>query len=215
MKIMKTLKFKIIYILVFFLTMLTISCKEEDETEVTLSRLFRPVAFEADINANEVTFYWTAIGDGVYLLEISRDSFLYITDIQVFTVKDSMTKTVSNLWSQTRYSARVKAISQNSDVEDSKYKETTFITGTENIFYTVENENIGINTVLLKWNNEKNVSHIVVSTEGVDDIFVTLSSLEKSAGEKLIEGLNASTAYTFKIYLGEMLRGTVLITTKV
>jgi len=43
---------------------------------------------------------------------------------------------------------------------------------------------------------------------------VTLSSSDVSAGEKLIEELNPGKKYTFTIYLGTRLRGTITATTK-
>ena len=135
--------------------------------------------------------------------------------MQIFSIGEVATDTVRDLWSKSRYSARIKAISKDITIKDSEYKQITFTTGTENVFYTVAAEDIGINTVLLKWDNIRNVSSIIVSTTGSPDSVIFLTDSDKSNGRKLIEGLKAGTNYTFNIYLGElMLRGTVTAKTK-
>ncbi|MGV8093491.1 MAG: hypothetical protein AB2L24_16650 [Mangrovibacterium sp.] len=210
---MKKLKFIIKPTLVLSFFALFFSCEDEPEITPALSRLFKPVSFATAINGNTISFNWTPIAGATYSLEISRDSLEFVNDLQVFPVRGNDT-VIGDLWSQARYSARIKAVSKNPLTKDSNYKQVTFKTGTENIFYEVPGDDTGMNSVLLKWNNNKEVSHIVVSAEGVDNIAVNLSSADISSGEKLIEGLNAGTAYTFRIYLGEMLRGTLTVTTR-
>ncbi|HAZ03794.1 MAG: hypothetical protein A2W90_17795 [Bacteroidetes bacterium GWF2_42_66] len=190
------------------------SCKEDTETEDLFSKLFRPPVITATVNGASVSFTWTAVGDGLYMIEVSRDSLLFSTDLQIFEVDGKVEYTVEDLYSMTMYSARVKAISANPEVDDSGYQEITFTTGQENLFYSVADGDIGMSSVLLKWVKGKDVSHIVVSAAGVDDRMVTLSNDDKSAGGKLIGGLNPGTKYTFTIYLGTRLRGTISATTK-
>lgn len=213
---MKNLKlYKVIYAVLLCIPLFMVSCEEEKETGNTFSRLFMPPELTASVNGSSVTFTWTAVGDGLYSVEISHDSLLFTTNLQVFEVESENTYEVEDLYSQSIYSVRVKAISKNPEVGDSWYQEKTFTTGTENIFYSVASGDIGINSVLLKWNNKKQVSRIVVSTAGANDVSVTLSGAEISAGEKLIENLNPGTTYTFMIYLGQdMLRGTITVKTK-
>lgn len=201
------------YTLVLSFLALFFSCEDEPETTQALSRLFKPVSFTAAIDGNNVSFNWTPIAGATYSLEISRDSLEFANSLQVFLVSGNDT-VIGDLWSQARYSARIKAVSRNPLTKDSGYKQITFKTGTENIFYEVSGDDTGMNSVLLRWNNNKEVSHIMVSAVGVDDIAVNLSSADMSSGEKRIEGLNAGTAYTFRIYLGEMLRGTITVTTR-
>jgi hypothetical protein len=139
---------------------------------------------------------------------------LFLTDLQVFEIDEKVIYTVDDLISSTRYSARVKAISKNPDVKDSGYNEITFMTGVENLFYAVADGDIGTSSVLLKWAKGKNVTQIVISATGVEDRMVPLSNDDMSAGEKLIQGLNPGTKYTFKIYLETRIRGTISATTK-
>jgi hypothetical protein len=213
---METLKFNMIYILTLFLSLLmTSSCEKESETkEAPLSRLFRPTKLTAGVIANQVTFNWTAVGEGIYSLEMSKDSLRFTNELQVFTIKGISSYTVQNLWSQTMYSARIKTVSSDPSTEESGWQEITFKTETENIFNEVAIEDIGINSVLLRWDMGKDVTHIVVSAEGKNDINVTLSKSDSATGKKLISGLSAGAKYTFKIYLDKMLRGTISVTTK-
>jgi hypothetical protein len=198
------------------------SCEEEETiSEVKIDRLFRPVGFTASVSGVDVTLTWTPIKNATYFMEISKDSLLFENELKPIVIgKEAIDgnsvvyKIEDYFWSSTRYSARVKSVSADPDVEDSGWQEITFKTGTENIFNTVAAENISTNSVLLKWVIGKDVSHIVVSATGVDDRMVVLSNDDKNKGEKLIGGLNPGTAYTFKIYLGTRLRGTITATTK-
>ena len=192
----KQIRYKILYAFVLCVILLMPSCKEDTETEDLFSKLFRPPVITATVNGASVSFTWTAVGDGLYMIEVSRDSLLFSTDLQIFEVDGKVEYTVEDLYSMTMYSARVKAISANPEVDDSGYQD------------------IGMSSVLLKWVKGKDVSHIVVSAAGVDDRMVTLSNDDKSAGGKLIGGLNPGTKYTFTIYLGTRLRGTISATTK-
>ena len=190
------------------------SCDEDVFESNTPDQLFRPTAFAATIEGNDVDFSWVPIAGASYLLEISKDSLDFNTELQAIELGSVSSYSIEDLWSQTRYSARIKAVSKNPDIKDSEYKQITFITEIENIFYSVATEDIAASWISLKWDNTKDVSLIVVSAAGVPDLSVVLSAEEKAAGQKLIQGLNANTSYTFKIYLGEMLRGTVSAKTK-
>jgi hypothetical protein len=89
-----------------------------------------------------------------------------------------------------------------------------FTTQTENIFYAVTDDQIGPDYVLLKWDNSKNISQLVLSADGGTETAIALSESDISGGQKLVEGLNPDTEYVFKIYLGEMLRGTISVKTQ-
>lgn len=210
---MKILKFKKLFVLVLSFLLFIVSCEEDKFVENTPDQLFRPVSFSAAKDGNKISFSWVPIANSSYLLELSRDSLLFITDLQEFAIDESSSLEVENLWSNTLYSARIKAISKDPLIKDSEYKQIIFTTGTENIFYGVTVEDVGSNQVLLKWVIGKDVSHIVVSTAGVANVTVPLVDSDKLTGAKLIQNLNANTSYVFEIYLGGMLRGTLTIKT--
>lgn len=200
-------------ILILFLPMFLISCEEETTPDDTPDRLFRPALLTAGVDGNKVTLKWVPIANASYSLEISLDSLLFSNNLQVIPLDAVDEYIIGDLWSDTIYSARIKAVSKISTIKDSEYELVTFRTGVGNIFYAVADDDIGSNQVLLKWDKTKSVSKIVVSTANAEDVIITLSASEE-AGQKLIEGLNSGTAYAFKIYLGEMLRGTISVSTK-
>jgi hypothetical protein len=178
-------------------------------------QLFRPILLSATINnGNEVTLSWIPIANASSLLEISRDTFLFQNELQTFSLDGVSQYTIKDLWSNSTYSARIKAVSKDSNIKDSEFDQMGFTTQTENIFYAVTDDQIGTDYVLLKWDNSKNVSQLVLSADGGTETTIALSESDISGGQKLVEGLNPDTEYVFKIYLGEMLRGTISVKTQ-
>ena len=213
---MKRISYHIILqiMLIFSTLLFNVSCDEEEIVDNIPDQLFRPVTLSAYVNEASVTFSWVPIANATYQLEVSKDSLLFQQDLQVFNIDEGEEiLNVENLWSNSLYSARIKAVSVDEAVKDSEYKQITFTTGTENIFYGVTDEDVGTDYVLLKWKIGKEVSHIVVSGNGANDVTIPLNASDVLALQKRIEGLNSATQYTFKIYFGEMLRGTVSVTT--
>ena len=194
------------------LPMIMISCEEEDTIDKTPERLFRPALLTAGVDGVKVRLTWVPIANASYSLEISRDSLLFSTDLQVIPLDGVDEYTVEDLWSDTIYSARIKGLSKISTIKDSEYETVTFRTGIENIFYAVAATDIGSDQILLKWDKTKTVSKIVVTSAGAAEVIIPVSASD--AGEKLVTALKAGSSYTFKIYFGEMLRGTVSVKTK-
>lgn len=191
------------------------SCSDDDDEEAKFpSRLFRPIAFTSNISENTVGFSWVPISGATYLLELSRDSLLFETDVQSIPLGNVSYYTIGDLWSKTRYSARIKSVSANPNVADSEFQEITFVTQTENIFYIMNDQNIGTDWIVITWLNSKRVSHVTISTVDTQEVTLDISDDEKAIGEKRITGLISGTEYTIRIYLGEMLRGTDIVTTK-
>lgn len=196
------------------MTLLMASCREDNNVDKDLSRLFRPISFSVSVTGSTAEFSWIPIEDATYSLEISRDSMLFETDFQVIKLGNVDRHVVEDLWGNSRYSARIKAVSSNPATKDSEYQERVFTTQTENIFYTIEENDIEANQVLLKWREAKVVNLIVVSTSGADDVIISLSAEDVAASQKLISELTPDTEYTFRIYMDERRRGSVSIKTK-
>jgi hypothetical protein len=201
-------------------TFLSVSC-EDDAKESLPERLFRPVSFSAAADGNNVDFTWMPIKGATYYIEISRDSLLFETDLQGFSYGEVNSCRINDLWGNTRYSARIKAVSGDLAVADSEYKAITFTTQREDIFYAVADEDTGTDRILLKWDNTKEVSHILFSIaseilpeEENEEISIPITSDDMVVGEKEIVGLIPGSEYTFRIYLGERNRGLVSVTTK-
>ena len=198
-------------------TGILISCNDEtifNEVEETTDRLFRPPLLEVNINGNKVEFKWIPIKNATFMLELSKDSLSFSNEKKSFEVSGTNNLRVDDLWSNTRYSARIKAVSKDAAVKDSEFQEVTFVTGTENVFYGISNGQITQNSILLKWNPEKEVTRIEVLLGSALEQTVNLTSSEVNLGERLIDGLSKNNEYTFKIYWGEMLRGTISIKTR-
>lgn len=206
--------FFIIFVFWAFIGTSLTSCSDDDDNDKLPSRLFRPIAFTASISENKVGLSWVPISGATYLLEISRDSLLFETELVSYPLGKVAYWSIEDLWSNTRYSARIKSMSADPDVADSEYQEITFMTQAENIFCIVDNQDIGTDWVLLHWLESKNVSHITISAEDTSEVTLNISEEEKTIGEKQIVGLKPNTKYTFRIYLGEMLRGTISVVTK-
>ena len=109
------------------------SCEEAPlptEAETT-DQLFRPVNFRANVIGTEVSFSWSDISDASFILEISKDSLTFSNELQVISL-DEYKYHYTTGSSNTRYSARVKAVSTlDSAIKDSEYQEITFKTGSE------------------------------------------------------------------------------------
>ncbi len=203
----------LLLILMLFLPFLMVSCDEETSVVETTDQLFRPALFTSTVIGNEVTLTWVPIANASYSLEISKDSFLFQNELQVIPLEEVQTYKVTDLWSLSRYSARIKAISKDASVKDSEWNQITFTTGSENILYSIGLDDIGFDNVNLKWDKNKIVTHLVVSSEGSPDRTVTLTTGDISSGVKRVEGLNPGTRYIIKIYRGAQLRAQTTVTT--
>ena len=213
---MKKIPYTIILlvVLIFSTLLINVSCDEEVLVDNEPDQLFRPASFNANVNEASVTFSWIPIGNARYQLELSKDSLSFQQDLQTFDIEGGTDiYKVEDLWSNSLYSARIKAVSIDGSISDSEYKQLTFTTGTENVFYNVDPESLGSDQVVLKWKVGTEVSHITVSSGEVDFNTITLTNSDVVVGQKLIEGLTSGTEYTFKIYQGEKLRGSLTITT--
>jgi hypothetical protein len=73
-------------------------------------------------------------------------------------------------------------------------------------------DDITENSILVKWDKTRQVSHIIVSR--INNINISLSNEDIAAGQKLIPNLNSKSKYSVKIYLNEMLRGSLVVSTK-
>ncbi len=214
---MKRFKFNIIRSIgiLILISQVLLSCKDEVVVHNTADQLFSPALFSAAINNNVASLSWTPIANSTYyLLEISKDSLLFKNQLVVDTIIDKYYYTLQDLWSNTWYSARIKAVSKDPNIKDSYFLAITFKTKTENIFYDVATTDITSNQVTLKWNSLKQVSKIVYFVErSTAKVTVALTDIDKTAGVKLISGLSEGTTYVFEIYWGDMLRGTVKVDT--
>ncbi len=199
--------------LLFSGAVMVTSCREETPEAREADQLFRPILFTATVNGNMVELDWVPIKGATYLLEVSRDSMMFQQDLQVIQLEGVAYFQLEDLWSSATYSARIKALSGKPGIKDSEYNAVTFITGTENIFYAVDSTAISLNSITLSWDPAKTASRMEVLTGGEVVQTIGLTEAEISEGIRTIEGLENDTEYTFLIYNGEMLRGTLVVKT--
>lgn len=213
------MRVKNIYILGVVAALLSftfIGCKDDIDPlveDLQLSRALSPIALEARIrNRTTIELNWTVRNDiDHYIVEFSEDSLEFNSIIRTVTVLPDELPLQQTFFGDTRYSARVKAVSAEG-AEDSKWTAVTIRTDSENIFSPLENADIGSLDVTLKWPAGSEVDHFIIIP---GDVNRTISAGEKTAGEATIDGLTDLTNYTIVMYLGNSVRGTVSFKTLV
>lgn len=155
-----------------------------------------------------------------YLLELSNDSLYQETiseSSRVDTVRTSP-YTLTGLSGETKYFLRMKAVSTLSTVTDSKWayyeddELRSFITDGEQILNSITAADLNETSIRLSWEAGLEVTHIDVALVGEDGEetalkTVTLTDENKEDGSCTIDGLQASTRYSFTIYNGTSKRG--------
>lgn len=191
-------------------SLLTACGKEDGPLEDVPDTLFRPINFVPEINGNNVLLKWTPIHGAKYLVYVSRTN---APDSASVEVEGNNMLAIGDLYSNTRYRAGIRAVSISGKYNDSAYQVIDFTTSTENIFFQPGAEDIGTNTITLRWNSEKEVTHVEVSKSDASKQEIPLDAEARAGGKILIDKLDPATQYTFRIYKGDMLRGTISVKT--
>jgi len=206
---------RILLLAAFFGTIMTACLKEPNLDPTYPSQLFRPITFTGNVDAVNVAFTWAPIKDASYLLEISRDSLLFERDLQSIPIDGQIRYEIEDLKSLSRYSARIKAVSKNPAVKDSEYQTISFTTGLENIFFQIDSSDISQSSIDLSWMPGKSVTHIEISTsDNSAPQRIVPDNDQILAGSLLVENLEPGQLYTFRIYNGDILRGSIAAQTK-
>lgn len=200
--------------LIFLIFSLTSCLEKPADPQSETDQLFRPVLFTASANGATVTFNWVPIKGATYLLEVSSDTLLFTNELQAIPLGEVTGYTLGDLWSNRFYSARVTAVSKDKSIKDSGYQTVTFVTGTENIFYGIDPAKLTESSVVLNWAADKKVTEIRVFSGENPEQTVIPGTSEKETGSVVIKGLKPATSYSFRIYNGEKLRGTVQAVTR-
>ncbi|HNX88589.1 MAG TPA: DUF5123 domain-containing protein [Paludibacteraceae bacterium] len=194
----------------------TFSACTEDEPELQLPYLFRPINFQVELNKTIATITWSPVDSAVsYTLQLSNDSLDYSSPIlDITTTKLSVVKELAG---DTKFYARIRA---NSGIESksSKFNTTlSFKTPKENLFqgYGTGN-NTGVlysaymtatKTLTVKWLPGANTTHLILTADGGLKDSVLISASEAAAGSKIVS-LPANALWKTRIYNGKILRGT-------
>ncbi len=221
------------YIYALGLSMLfaTTSC-DDQSTEITsidYARAFSPYDMEAKIiNQVNVRLQWKATPEGIYTIEVYENPNIALsgnedevltpvfegTPVKVITGvgASDLPYLVTGLQSETRYSARVQSVSENTE-KSSKWTGIAFETGSEQIFQPVQADDLKATEVTLRWTAGEEAATIVL-TPG--DITHNVTAGEIAAGAATITGLTGETKYTAKLMRANgKTRGIITFTTLV
>lgn len=179
--------------------------------ELELSRVFSPIGLEAFIRNNTtIELDWTVNEDADhYVVEFSEDSLEFTTIIRTVMVNPDELPLRQTFFGDTRYSARVMAVSA-TDAGDSKWSAITIETASENIFEPLEQAQIGISDVTLNWPAGQQSSRFVINPGNIER---AITAQEVADGEATITGLDYYTEYTITMYAGNSQRGRVMFKT--
>jgi hypothetical protein len=190
-----------------------IACEDKIDPlikELTLDRALAPIELDARIrNMTTVELSWAVRSDAdAYVVEISEGNLTFTSIVHSATILPGEVPYRVALDGETQYSARVKAINDNTG--DSRWTTVVFQTDIENLFTPVSSEDLTATTATLKWVAGSDVTHFFI-TPG--DVERTISPEEKTAGEATIEGLFGNTDYTVRLMKDQKQRGSVTFTT--
>ncbi len=199
------------FLIGLFVVGVAVSCSDpmSEIKELGITRNFAPVALTAKVvNKTDIKLEWNKSDAESYTIEVFyEDPDFAGTPVITITgvTNDDIPYTISGLEGETEYSIRVKAVS--GSLSDSKWSTATATTDTEQIFYTVDEENdVTESTITVRWPAGATATAIVV-TPGDKEFPVTADAI--AAGEFTVTGLDAETEYTIKLMNGTKTRGTV------
>jgi hypothetical protein len=218
---MHTIKYKFLFFLTAFITLLS-SCKKEDDfnNEFDLPRQFKPGNIQINAGQTDVKLRWnpslfTQQKGVTYTVQVAKDS-LFAGTIDYTAVVDTayIQITDSVLQVMQYYYSRVKANANGPTAESGWVVSDKFrITG-EQIFLPVADADIKDTSVILKWTPTAGLTTISIKPTGGAATVINLSAADVAANQKKINGLTPLTNYTAEIYKGTTLKGTISFTTK-
>jgi hypothetical protein len=214
---LKNILFKAI---LFSLLMITwLSCKDDENDQLELSRMFKPALFEITEGETEATVLWsrslfTAPGEVEYLAEISKDAEFTDVEISKTTTEPGLIVTDTEIDIKTDYYLRVKALGRGG-ADDSNWLITEPFQITGQIFILpVQEYDVVTDAARIKWEAEDVLTKITITPQSGAPFDVTISAAEASAGEKTVGSLTPNTNYTVEIFKGEITKGIVTFRTK-
>ncbi|RNC66390.1 DUF5123 domain-containing protein [Proteiniphilum sp. X52] len=186
------------------------------EVDESKAGMFTPVFFETSrLNSTSVELRYSRVpNDRSYIVELSKDSLEFNSIEQIIEiVKEDMLPddaasserylvTISDLDASTRYSARIKSISDK-DLPDSKWAAITFRTPSEQI---VSSFAYGEDNATLVWEPGLKVTHYIVTIDN-ERTRTALTPEEIANGEVHLTGLEPDTEYVVSIMNDDKIRG--------
>lgn len=183
-------------------TLALTSCSDaaDEITSLIFGRNFSPVDLEAkNVSETTATLQWTATeGATSYVIEVFADDSLTFNGTPEKTLTaEGNTIALNGLSFDTKYSARVKALTAGDESRTSKWNGVYFRTNTKQFLKNPKPADIADRSVTLKWEVEEGFD---VSTIVVGNITHEITAEEKAASQATISGLTPETSYTAYLY---------------
>ncbi len=175
--------------------------------DLDVDRAFAPTGLTARVrNLTTIELQWNVRDDADhYVVEFSDDSLEFANIIRTVTVNRGDLPLQETFDGETRYSARVKAVSALGKA-DSKWAAETVVTARENIFLPSQDGDIGALEAVVRWQPNAEVTHFIINPGNTERI---ISADEKEVGAATITGLTAETAYTVILRKDDKHRGQI------
>ncbi|NDW10233.1 DUF4957 domain-containing protein [Dysgonomonas sp. 520] len=163
-------------------------------------RLMAPVGVSAKItNYMTVNLTWQSVkGADNYVVELYKDSMEFLEENRIYTTEVSETTVIKDLESDTRYSARIKALS--SEKDESKWYGIDFLTSVPDRYLSAEIGDVRVNEVTMRWNPELPATKITFKSATEGSVSVTLSDDDIANGFVTVPDLTGSTKYEAILY---------------
>lgn len=181
------------------------SCKD-NEADLILPRLFRPVNFNVELNKTEATFSWAVVDSAVsYTLQVSTDSIEFSNPIIDTTITEKTF--VYEFAGKTQFFARLRANAA-TETKNSKFNVLPFKTPAENLFEGYVSAMSGWQAMSIKWRPGANVTDLILKDANGSTQTINIQSANIATGEVEVTSIPSST-YKVEIYNGSILRGSV------
>jgi hypothetical protein len=211
---MKNIFKNITYTLGIFSLLLFNGCKDSIipvGEELNFTRAFTPVGLSAQIsNVTTVSLSWSITKNtDHYVLEIYDgtefipSALIYRQDIEADVTSFSYVLPAGD----TQFSARLKAISSLTGVEESKWATIEFKSAPENLFTDYTSEMTGLNSCTIRWKPGSTATDLVFAS-GTNQTSYPVTSGELTAGVKELTGI-ANSQYEIRLMNGNFVRGRI------
>lgn len=172
----------------------------DEITSSLFGRNFSPIDFESkNVGEEKASLTWKA-SDGAtsYVVELFEDDSLSFEGEADRIIETTATGVdLEGLVYDTRYSARIKAVSADDESRTSKWNGITFKTSAKQFMKSLKESDIADRSVVITWEAEDGYD---VSTIVIGGITHEITDEERAAGSATIEGLEPETSYTAYLY---------------
>ncbi len=214
-------KFNKTYIMLGLALAALTSCSDvaDEVTELVFPRNLSPVDLDTrNVGEDKATLTWNASDKATgYVVEFFADDSLTFAGTPKTIAVTENTVSLTNLVYDTKYSARVKAITDGNESRDSKWSSIFFRTSPQQLMKSFKEENIADRSVIVTWDADA-VGKDLTTLKAFDSnnklvSTKTLTAEEVAAGKAVLGGLTPETQYTIRMYFGEKERGNRVVTT--